>query len=83
MTPFTNVVYVYSNISLSKGHLGSRGGGGEASNKQTERHQFHCSNDKDTFLSIFHTHVQKEYHKVLELKSTSILNILELLLFEN
>ena len=27
-TPFTFVVYVYSDMSLSKGHLGSRGGGG-------------------------------------------------------
>ena len=26
--PFTYVVYVYSDKSLSKGHLGSRGGGG-------------------------------------------------------
>ena len=26
-TPFTYVVYVYSDMSLSKGHLGSRGGG--------------------------------------------------------
>ena len=41
-TPFTYVVYVYSDISLSKGHLGS---GGEHLN-QTERHQFHLSSDK-------------------------------------
>ena len=26
--PFTHVVNVYSDMSLSKGHLGSRGGGG-------------------------------------------------------
>ena len=26
--PFTYVVNVYSDMSLSKGHLGSRGGGG-------------------------------------------------------
>ena len=25
-TPFTYVIYVYSDMSLSKGHLGSRGG---------------------------------------------------------
>ena len=36
-----------------------------------------------TILSIFRTHVQKEYHKVLEMKGTYILNILALLLFEN
>ena len=42
-TPFTYVVYFYSDMSLSKGHLGSRGG---EHPKQTERHQFHLSNDK-------------------------------------
>ena len=26
-TPFTNVVYIYRNMSLFKEHLGSRGGG--------------------------------------------------------
>ena len=36
-----------------------------------------------TILSIFRTHVQKEYRKVLEMKGTYILNILDLLLFEN
>ena len=36
-----------------------------------------------TILSIFRTHAQKEYHKVLEMKGTYILNILALLLFEN
>ena len=34
-------------------------------------------------LSIFRTHAQKEYRKVLEIKGTYILNILALLLFEN
>ena len=36
-----------------------------------------------TLLSIFRTHAQKEYRKFLEMKGTYILNILELLLFEN
>ena len=36
-----------------------------------------------SILSIFRTHAQKEYRKVLEMKSTYILNILALLLFEN
>ena len=36
-----------------------------------------------TILSIFRTHAQKEYRKVLEMKGTYILNILALLLFEN
>ena len=36
-----------------------------------------------TILSIFRTHAQKEYRKVLEMKGAYILNILALLLFEN
>ena len=36
-----------------------------------------------TVLSVFHTRAQKEYRKVLEMKSTSILNILAHLLLEN
>ena len=34
-----------------------------------------------TILCVFRTHAQKEYGKVLEMKITSILNILALLLF--
>ena len=36
-----------------------------------------------TILSIFSTHAQKEYRKVLEMKGTYILKILALLLLEN
>ena len=36
-----------------------------------------------TILSVFRTHAPKEYRNVLEMKSTSILNILALLLCEN
>ena len=36
-----------------------------------------------TILSIFRTHAQKDYRNFLEMKSTYILNILELLIFEN
>ena len=36
-----------------------------------------------TILSIFRTHAQKEYRKYLEMKGAYILNILEILLFEN
>ena len=35
------------------------------------------------FLSIFHTHAQKENRKVSKMKGNYILNILALLLFEN
>ena len=34
-----------------------------------------------TIIGVFRTHAQKEYGKVWEIKSTSILNILALLLF--
>ena len=36
-----------------------------------------------TILSIFRTHAQKEYRKVLKTKGIYILNNLVLLLFEN
>ena len=36
-----------------------------------------------TILSIFRTHAQKEYRKVLETKGIYIFNNLVLLLFEN
>ena len=36
-----------------------------------------------TILSIFRTHAQTEYPKVLEMKGAYILNVLALLLFEN
>ena len=75
--PFTYVVNVYSDMSLFKGHLGS--GGGEASKNKPERHQFHLSIDKRHNFRC--THAQKEYGKVLEMKSTYILNILALLFF--
>ena len=34
--PFTYVVNVYSDMSLSKGHLGSRGGGGGGGGKASK-----------------------------------------------
>ena len=61
---------VYGDISLSKGHLGSRGG---EHIKQTERRQFHLFNDKRHNF-IFRMRAQKECLKVLEMESTSILN---------
>ena len=80
-TPFTYVIYLYSDIKLSKGHLGSRGG--EASKNKLKDASFIFSMTNVIILSIFRTHAQKEYRKVLEMKGTYILNILALLLFEN
>ena len=81
-TPFTYLVYVYNNISLSKGHLGSRGVG-EASKNKLKYTSFIIPMTNVLILSVFRTHAQNGYHKVLEMKSTSIINILVLLLFEN
>ena len=79
-TPFTHVVYLCNDVHLSKEHLGSRGGSIE---KQSERHQFHLFNGKHTLLSIFRTHAQKEYCKVLETKGIYIHSNSVLLLFAN
>ena len=79
-TPFTYVVYVYDNISLSKGNIGSRG---DVSKKKLKYTSFIIPMTDVLIFSIFRTHVQNVYHKVLEMKSTSILNVLALLFFEN
>ena len=78
--PFTYVVNVYSDMSLSKGHLGSRGGGGASKDKLKDTN-FIFPMTNVTLLGLFRTHAQKEYGKVWEMKSISILNILALLLF--
>ena len=54
---------------------------GEGHLKQTERYQFRLSRDKRHNFKYFRTHAQKKYREVKESKSTSILNILALLLF--
>ena len=78
---FKNVVNVYSGIYLPKGNLEFRGGGGASKNK-LKYASFIIPMTNVTTLSIFRTHAQKDYRKTLEMKSTSILNILALLLFE-
>ena len=83
-TPFTYVIYLYSDIQLSEGHVGSRGGGGgEASKNKLKNASFIFSMTNVKIISIFRTQAQKEYRKFFEMKGTYILNILELLLFEN
>ena len=76
---FTFAVNVYSDTSLSKGYLGSRGG--EASNNNVKYNSFIFPLTNVTSLGVFRTHAQKEYGKVWEMKSTHILNILALIHF--
>ena len=68
-------------FNCPKGILGL--GGGKASKNKLKDASFIFSMTNVTILSIFRTHAQKEYCRVLEMKDTYILNILALLLFEN
>ena len=77
--PFTYVVNVYSDMSLSKRHLGSRGS--KASKNKLKDTSFIFPMTNATISGVFRTHAQKEYGKVWKMKSTPILNILALLLF--
>ena len=65
--------------NICKGHFGSRGGGACINKLKDTSFIFPMING--TLLDVFRTHAQKEYGKVLEMKSTPILNILALLLF--
>ena len=67
-------------FNCPKGILGL---GGKASKNKLKDASFIFSMTNVTILSIFRTHEQNEYRKVLEMKGTYILNILALLLFEN
>ena len=67
-------------FNCPKGILGL---GGKAYKNKLIDASFIFSMTNVTILSIFRTHAQKEYRKVLEIKGTYILNILALLLFEN
>ena len=77
--PFTYVVNIYSDVSLSKGYLGSCGGG--ASKNKLKDTSFIFPMKNVTLLGVFRTHAQKEYGKIWEMESTPILNILACLLF--
>ena len=67
-------------FNCPKGILGL---GGKASKNKLKDASFIFSMTIVTILSIFRTHAQKGYRKVLKMKGTYILNILALLLFEN
>ena len=88
-TPFTpldprrhlHMLYIcIATFNCPKGILGL---GGKASKNKLKDASFIFSMTNVTILSIFRTHAQKEYRKVLEMKGTYILNIFALLLFEN
>ena len=80
-----HILYIcIETFNCPKGILGpGGGGGGETSKNKLKDSSFIWSMTKVTILSIFRTHAQKEYRKVLEMKGTYILYILALLLFEN
>ena len=80
LDPKCHVVNVYSDMSCPKGILGLGGGGGASKNKLKDT-SFIFPMTNVTILGVFRTHVQKEYGKVWEMKSTPILSILALLLF--
>ena len=68
--------------NICKGHLRSRGGGKASKNKLKDT-SFIFLMTNVTILGVFRTHAQKEYGKVLEMKSTYIFDILALLFFKN
>ena len=67
--------------NICKWHFGSGGGGGGASKNKLKDTSFVFPMTNVTIVGEFCTHVQKEYGKVFEMKSTYILNILALLFF--
>ena len=62
-SPFTYDVYVKSDISLSKGHLGSRG---EASKNKLKDRNFNFSMANIMFFSIFYMLARTENIKLLD-----------------
>ena len=76
----TLLQHYIATFNCAKGILGL---GGKASKNKPKDGSFIFPMTNVTILSIFRTHAQKEYRKILEMKGTYILNILALLLFEN
>ena len=65
--------------NICKGNLGL---GAKASKNKLKDTSFIFPITNVTILGVFRTHAQKEYGKVLEIKSTYILTILALLFFK-
>ena len=79
--PKTPLLFIcIATFNCPKGTLGL---GGKASKNKLKGASFIFSLTNVTILSIFRTHGQKEYRKVSKMMDAYILNILELLLFEN
>ena len=73
---------LYMFIAANNCPLAILGQGGKASKNKLIETSFIFPMTNVARLSIFRMHVQKEYLKVLEMKSISILNILTLSDFE-
>ena len=74
---------LYMFIAIYHCPKGILGLGGKASKNKLKDTNFIFPMTNVTVLSVFRMHAKKEYRKVLEMKSTSILTILALLLLEN
>ena len=72
--PLDNDISLETLTTYVKGILGL-GGGGEASKNKLKDTSFNFPMTNVTILGVFRTHAQKEYGKVLGMKSTYILNI--------
>ena len=83
LDPRRHLHMLYIFIATFKCPKGILGLGGKASKNKLKDASFIFSMTNVTILSIFRTHAQKKYRKVLEMKGTYILNILALLRFEN
>ena len=83
LDPRRHLHMLYINIETFNCPKGILALGGKASKNKLKDASFIFSMTNVTILSIFRTHAQNEYRKVLEMKGTYILNILALLLFKN
>ena len=75
MSSLASLYMLYICIATFNFPKGILGLGGEASKNKLKDASFIFSMTDVTILSIYRTHAQKEYRKVLEMKSTYILNI--------